>query len=351
MPELPERRGRPVPADGPLPFLGGGTGRSRGHRVLGWVLVAVFVAARLVIPELAEGTDRPDLGHRPAPPTATIPRAAAGRPAAGPHVVLVVEENHEFGQIIGSRQAPFLNRLAATGTLLTHYYAIGHPSLPNYVALLAGDPLGIRGDCRRCHRPGRTLIDQLEAAGISWKAYYQGLPAPCSPAARAGAYAKAVNPFLHLDSVRSMLPRCRKVVPLTQLGADLRLARLPRFAMVTPDLAHDMHSGSIRKADTFLHRLDHQFLTSSARRSILLIVTFDEGTTRHGLHGRHGGGHVATIVAGPGAPAGGRDPTPYDHYALLRSLEHRFGLPPLGHAADRETRTIPTIAGPSRAVA
>jgi hypothetical protein len=314
------------------------------------VLVAVFIAARLVIPELAEGTDQPVPGHRPAQPTAAIPRAA-GRATAGPHVVLVVEENHEFGQIIGSHQAPFLNRLAATGTLLTRYFAIGHPSLPNYVALVAGDPLGIRSDCRSCRRPGRTLVDQLEAAGISWKAYYQGLPAPCSPAARAGAYTMKVNPFLHLDSVRSTAPRCRQVVPLTRLGTDLRRGRLPRFAMVTPDLAHDMHSGSIRRADTFLHRLEHQLHTSSARRSgILLIVTFDEGTTRQGLHGRHGGGHVATIVTGPGAPTGGRDPTPYDHYALLRSLEQRFGLPPLRHAADRETRTIPAIAGPSPVV-
>jgi hypothetical protein len=162
----------------------------------------------------------------------------------------------------------------------------------------------------------------------------------------AGAYTMKVNPFLHLDGVRSRLRRCRRVVPLTQLGADLRGGRLPRFVMVTPDLAHNMHSGSIRRADAFLRRLDHQLLNSPARRSgILLVVTFDEGTSRYGLHGRRGGGRVATIVVGPGVPAGRRDPTPYDHYALLRSLEQRFGLRPLRHAADRETGTIPSIAG------
>jgi phosphatidylinositol-3-phosphatase len=348
------RRGQPLPADGPLPFLAGGTGRPLRHRGLGWVLVAVLVAARLVIPELAEGTDRPE-GVASEPSVAAEPSVAVGhrpvRPTAATaaHVVLVVEENHELGQIIGARQAPFLNRLASTGTLLTRYYAIGHPSLPNYVALVAGDPLGIRRDCRSCHRPGRTLVDQLEAAGISWKAYYQGLPAPCSTVARAGAYAMKVNPFLHLDGVRCSLRRCRRVVPLTQLGADLRGGRLPRFVMVTPDLAHSMHSGSIRRADAFLHRLDNQLLTSSARRDgILLVVTFDEGTSRHGLHGRRGGGRIATILVGPGVPAGRRDPTPYDHYALLRSLEQRFGLRPLRHAADRETRTIPAIARPGR---
>ena len=122
--------------------------------------------------------------------------------------------------------------------------------------------------------------------------------------------------------------------------------------MVTPELTHDMHSGSVQRADAFLHRLDRQLVASPAHRSgILLVVTFDEGTSDRGLHGQPGGGHVATIVVGPGVTAGGRDPTPYDHYALLRSLEQRFGLRPLRHAADRETMTIPAIVGRSPAQA
>jgi hypothetical protein len=168
----------------------------------------------------------------------------------------------------------------------------------------------------------------------------------------AGAYAKKTNPFLHLDSVRSAPRRCQRVVPLDQLGVDLRRGRLPRFAMVTPDLAHSMHSGSIAQADAFLRQLYRQLLTSPADRGgILLIVTFDEGISHHGLNGRRGSGHVATLVVGPGVPAGGRNPTPYDHYALLRSLEQRFGLRPLRHAADRQTSTIPAIAGPPAAQA
>jgi membrane-associated phospholipid phosphatase len=352
---LRRRPSHALPADGLLPIFAGGTGRPARHRWLGWALVVVLVAAALIIPELAEGTEQPEpttpaarvpIGHWRPRSTITSPRAAAVQPGTVAHVVLVMEENHEFGQIIGSRQAPFLNRLATEGVLLTRYYAIGHPSLPNYIALVAGDPLGIHNDCRTCHRHGRSLVDQLEAAGISWKAYYQGLPAPCSAAAKRRRLVKKVNPFLHLDSVRSSPLRCYRVVPLTQLNADLERGRIPRFALVTPDLADDMHSGSIRQADTFLHRLDHQLLAASPRGSgMLLIVTFDEGRSDHGLHGRPGGGHVATIVVGPGVPVGARDPTPYDHYALLRSLERRFGLRPLRHAADRGTRTIPAIAG------
>ncbi|HYY80904.1 MAG TPA: alkaline phosphatase family protein [Actinomycetes bacterium] len=296
------------------------------RRWLGLALLAALVAAALILPEALEARERP-----------------ARHPLA--RVILVVEENHEYRQIVGSRQAPFLNWLAAGGVLLTRYYAVTHPSLPNYMTLLAGDPLGIHGDCYACHRPGRNLVDQLQAAGISWKAYYQGLPAPCSTVAKVGAYASKVNPFLHLDDVRHSAVRCHRVVPLTQLAADLRGGRLPRFAVVTPDLRHDMHSGTVASADAFLRRLYRELARSPAwRAGTVLVVTFDEGSSSRGLHG-HGGGHVATIVAGPGIPAGLRDPTRYDHYALLRSIERRFGLQPLRHAADPGTATIPAVAG------
>jgi phosphatidylinositol-3-phosphatase len=293
---------------------------------LGLALLVAAAAAALIVPEALEAREHP----------------------AGPavsRVILVVEENHEYGQIIGSRQAPFLNRLAARGVLLTRYYAVTHPSLPNYLALLAGDPLGMHGNCYACRQPGRNLVDQLQAAGISWKAYYQGLPASCATVAKVGAYASKVNPFMHLADVRDSAVRCHRVVPLTRLAGDLRGGRLPRFTVVTPDLRHDMHSGTVASADAFLRRLYRELAGSPAwRTGTVLVVTFDEGTSGRGLHG-HGGGHVATIVAGPGIPAGLRDPTPYDHYALLRSIEQRFGLQPLRHAADPGTATIPAVAG------
>ena len=334
-------------------FIAGRAGEPRRHR-LGWVLLAAVMALVLLAPEAVEGLGAPvhaaaaPLGH-PARQAARkpAPRAARRPPPKVTRAVLVIEENHEFGQIIGSRRAPFLNQLAAHGTLLTNHYAITHPSLPNYVALLAGSPLGIHGDCRRCHRPGRNLVDQLERAHISWKAYYQGLPAPCSAVVKAGAYAKKTDPFAYLDDVRTSPARCHRVVPLDRLRPDLRRRRLPRFVVIVPDLRHDMHSGPVGEADVFLRRLDRELATSSSwRPGTVLVVTFDEGTTSLGLHGR-GGGHVATVLAGPGVPAR-HDATPYTHYALLRSIEHRFGLPPLRNAADPATRTIPAIAGPRR---
>jgi len=284
--------------------------------------------------------------HAPPGGAAAAARAVPPPGAAGStRVVLVVEENHEFGQIIGSRSAPFLNRLAARGTLLTRYYATTHPSLPNYIAMLGGDTLGIHRDCPTCHTGASNLVDQLEATGISWKAYYQGLPAPCSTVIRSGVYAKKVNPFLYFDDIRSVPNRCRRVVPLRELGADLAGGRLPRFVVITPDLKHEMHDGTVPTADTWLRHLYRQLVASSAwRGDTRLVVTFDEGTSSRGIGGLQGGGHVATIVVGPKVPAGVRDATPYDHYALLRSIQARFGLPPLRHAGDPGTATIPALA-------
>ncbi len=173
----------------------------------------------------------------------------ADRVAASPdHLIVVVEENHSFEQIIGSPSAPFLNRLAAHGTLLTHYYAITHPSLPNYVALLSGRT-PIASDCRACTFAGPSLVDQLEARHISWAAYLQGLPRPCSTVASFGAYTEAVDPFMHAADIRDHPSRCDRVLPFSRFHPDLATGRLPTVVFVMPDLHHEMHSGPVRVAD------------------------------------------------------------------------------------------------------
>src|SRR5262249_19741292 len=59
------------------------------------------------------------------------------------HIVLVVEENHGFADIIGNPHAPELNRLAQTYGLATQYFGTSDPSAPNYVAMLGGSDFGI----------------------------------------------------------------------------------------------------------------------------------------------------------------------------------------------------------------
>ena len=317
-------------------------------------MVALVIAA-VVVPGVLTGWHRAPVravaagrtipGRRPPHLPGAVGRGRVSRPSAAvpPHLVVVVEENHGFGQIIGSRPAPFFNQLAANGTLLTNYQAVTHPSLPNYLALTAGSTLGVHTDCHTCQLAATNLAGQLQAAGVSWKAYYQGLPAPGSPVARAGAYSKSVDPFLHFSDVSAAPARARRVVPLSQLHVDLAHNRLPRFVVVAPDLRHDMHSGTVAAGDAFLRHLYRELRGAPGLRDgFRLVVTFDEARRDQGS----GGGRVATIVVGSGVPAGVRDATPYNHYALLRSIEQLFGLPPLRHAADPATNSIPAVTAP-----
>jgi phosphatidylinositol-3-phosphatase len=279
----------------------------------------------------------------PAPPV---------RPATPPgHLIVVVEENHSFGQIIGSPAAPFINRLAARGALLTGYHAITHPSLPNYIALLSGSTSGIRSDCGNCTISGPTLVDQLEARHISWSAYLEGFPRPCSTVPSYGAYTEAVNPFMHAARVRDVPARCDRVLPFRHFRTDLAGGRLPTVAFVMPNRRDEMHSGPVRVADAWLGRLFRELEANRVwRQDTRVVVTFDEGTrsdVRSCCGGLGKGGLIPTIVAGPSIPPS-RDPTPYTHYSLLRSIEAAFGLSFLGHADDPGTATIPAVAGPNR---
>jgi len=320
--------------------------------VNGWRPRMAATAALLLL--VAAGCSSPPqatpAGSTTAPSAPTHDRAVT-RGDASSRVIVVVEENHSIGQIIGSPQAPFLNRLAAKGALLTSYFAITHPSLPNYIAMVSGDTQGITSDCGGCNVDAPNLVDQLEAAGISWKAYMEGLPAPCSDAHTAGAYAKKHDPFMYFDSVRGDPGRCAKVVPLDRLDTDLAAGRLPRLVFVTPNLDHDMHGAGagaddatlIATADRWLEGFYGKLAGSSAwRDGTRLVVTWDEGAGGEKIGccgGLATGGRVATIVTGPGVgPA--RDDATYSHYALLRSIETLFHLPLLGHAGDPSTATI-----------
>jgi hypothetical protein len=219
------------------------------------------------------------------------------------------------------------------------------------VALLSGRTGRIRSHCVRCAISGPTLVDQLQAHHISWAAYLQGLPRPCSAAARAGAYTEAVDPFMHAARIRDHPSRCDRVLPFHRFRADLAAGRLPTVVFVMPDLHHEMHSGPTRVADAWLRRLVGALRASPVwRTDTRLVVTFDESRGRdvRSCCDRQGrGGRIPTIVAGPQVPRG-RDPVPYTHYSLLRSIEAAYGLPLLGHAGDPATATIPAVAGPPR---
>jgi hypothetical protein len=261
---------------------------------------------------------------------------------AGPgpaHIAVVIMENEEYGDIIGSRSTPYINRLARRYSLIASMFAITHPSLPNYLALTGGSTFGIDSDCTDCSVASAGLTDQLRRAGISWKAYMEDLPHPCFTGSGAGEYAKKHDPFVYYTPTVRDRSQCSRVVPLTELGADERAGTLPRFIWITPNLCHDTHDCTPAVGDRFLSHLLPPLLAALGRHG-LLFVTWDEGTTDDGCCRVASGGHIPTIVAGPGARGGSRLATPVDDYSILQTIEDLLHLPRLRGAACPCTPTL-----------
>src|SRR5450631_2229299 len=250
------------------------------------------------------------------------------------HIVVIVMENKEQTGVLGNAAAPYLNGLVRRYGLATQSFGVSHPSLPNYLALTSGSTQGITSDCTSCSVSSPNIADQLTNAGISWKAYLEGVPAPCFTGATAGLYAKRHNPFMYYRDIAQNPARCNQLVGFGALSADLNAGRLPTFAWITPNVCNDTHSCTVAVGDSFLARTVPPLLHELGPHGFL-VLTWDEGSTNTSCCGGFArGGHVATVVAGPDVVPGARESSPVDHYGVLGTIERALGLPLLGAAAD-----------------
>jgi phosphatidylinositol-3-phosphatase len=257
---------------------------------------------------------------------ATIaPQAEAARVPRLKHVWVFVLENHSYNEIIGNPDVPYLNHLARRHGVATRYYAVAHPSLPNYLALVSGSTHGISSDCTDCVVRARSLADTLAAAGKTWKTYAEDLPYPGFTGGSSGRYAKKHDPFLYFRDVAGSRARRDRVVPFTRLGRDLARRRLPDFSLVIPNLCDDMHDCSVATGDAWLKAHVAPLLRSPELRGGVVFVVFDEGTSDTG-----GGGRVEALALGPTVRRGSRFTKATNHYGLLRTIEDAWRLPRLG---------------------
>jgi hypothetical protein len=269
-------------------------------------------------------------------------RRSTAKPRLG-RVVIVVMENKGCEEVIGSPEAPYLNRLASRYAFASRFFATERPSLPNYIALTSGSTFGLDHNCTDCSFRVKNIVDQLEAARISWKAYIESLPSTCFRGAEApGQYVKEHNPFVYYVNVASNPARCRHVVAFDQLERDLAAKTLPRYAWISPNNCHNSHNCSIRDGDRFLSGLVPRLLRAVGRRG-LVVITYDEGTNRLGCCRFAAGGQIATVIAGPAARRGGNSAVAYDHYSLLRTIEDGWGLRRLRGAGCSCTRSLAAL--------
>jgi len=241
------------------------------------------------------------------------------------HAIVIVFENKEANQVLGSVDAPTFNAMAKRYAVATRYYGVTHPSLPNYLALVSGSTQGIRTDCTSCIVSAPNLADTLAGAGKTWKLYAEGLPRPGFTGAFWGRYAKKHDPFLYFRDVVGDRTRLTRVVPLTALRRDLRRGRLPDFSFVVPNMCNSMHDCSVATGDAWL-RAQLPPLLALPRTAVFIV--FDEGSSN-----TRGGGHVAALILGTAVRSGSRFAAVTGHYGLLRTIEQAWGLPLLGHSA------------------
>jgi phosphatidylinositol-3-phosphatase len=256
----------------------------------------------------------------------SLPQAAAAFRSSS--LAVIVLENREYEEVVGSPEMPYFNGLIERGAVATSYYTPTHPSLPNYLAILGGDTFGLADNYLDLEIDGLNLASQLSRAGISWRAYMEGMPYPCFTGSGYGAYTKRHNPFAYFRSITTVPERCADVVPGTRLTKDLERGRLPEFAWLTPDVCNDGHDCSLGAVDLYLYRLVPQIRRRLGPHG-LLVITWDEGRTKLGCCGLPGGGRIATVLVGPDVESGREIAMLADHYSLLAAIEDRFGLPRL----------------------
>jgi acid phosphatase len=235
------------------------------------------------------------------------------------HVVIVMEENHAYSDIIGNKSAPYFNSLAGQGALLTSSYAITHPSEPNYMALFGGSTFGLSSDkCPANQGSKANLGSELLAAGHTFKGYSEDLPKTGSTTCDSGSYARKHSPWTNFSNVPAS-----DSVPFSSFPTDY--STLPSLSFVIPNLDNDMHDGSISAADSWLKKNLSAYATWAKSNNSLLIVTWDEDDNNES-------NQIPTIIAGQSVKAG-KYAEDVNHYNVLATLEQIYGLKPLGKSA------------------
>jgi hypothetical protein len=242
-------------------------------------------------------------------------------------------ENHSLGQILGSRQAPFLNRMARRYRVATRFYAPAHPSLPNYLAMISGSTHGCGSDRCSGGLRGPTLASQLAHRGLGWKGFFEGLPRRGYTGRDRQGYVQHHDPFVYFRSVTSSRRQERHLRRMSELPRSLR--RPPALSFIVPNNAHNMHDGPVRAGDRFLARWVGRIMQSRAyRRGGTVIIVWDEGhDDSAGCCLPHiNGGRIPFFLISRRSRGGHRLTRPMTTYSLLAGLERGFRVRRLGLA-------------------
>ncbi|HEX4559921.1 MAG TPA: alkaline phosphatase family protein [Mycobacterium sp.] len=270
------------------------------------------------------------------------------------HLFMVYMENKGVTDIVGSPNAPYLNTLINTYGYGSNYYALTHPSDPNYYPIVGGSDFGINYNCPANCFAEPNLADNIEAAHETWAGYMQGGGGYTTPTDRL--------PFLAFSDIYNNPARvAAHLFDLSQLGPDLAsTATAPNFAWIAADDATNMegptgtvlgvvqwalsqltnHQYNVAAGDAWLQDNIPVIMNSPVwndpTQKSAIVITFDEDYNNISLGiGNQGNNVVTVVIPSPAAVSGGMRGGHFvaddynNHYSLLRTIEDSLRLPPL----------------------
>lgn len=235
-------------------------------------------------------------------------------------VLIIIFENTDFQNAL---KQPYFSSLVKEGALATNYFAITHPSQPNYIGLIAGSTFKVTTD-GIYNLDQRHIGNLLEDAKKDWKVYAENYPGNCFLGSKQGNYVRKHVPFLSFLNVQQNADRCSKISDATKFKTDFDANTLPEYSMYVPNLQNDGHDTGVAFGDRWLKQNFDQFLHSPKRpKDLLIMITFDEGS--HFSDNR-----ILTLFLGANVKKGATTAKRYDHYSFLNTIEHEFSLGSLG---------------------
>jgi acid phosphatase len=268
-------------------------------------------------------------------------------------IVIVMLENSTRANVLAN---PYMRALRSKGVFLANALGVTHSSQPNYILSIGGDTFGIVDDTPGYVQwiysnpvdapPVSSIVDLLEAQGLTWKAYAEDLspenkplttsPPDSPPPADKFPFARKHVPFLSYPSITSNPDRLARIVNAQQFEIDLANGTLPAYSWYTPNLINDGHSLSekegrhdptdqdrhvnIDNIARFLHRFLGDDPIAKFPPETLICITFDEAYPYHDSYA------IYSLLIGDMLPAGTVRLEPYNHYSQLASVELNFGL-------------------------
>lgn len=260
--------------------------------------------------------------------------SGTGGITAPTHVVIVILENQNYTDMIGSPQMPFFNSLATQNALATQFYADTHPSIGNYFVLTTGQNPTNDDDAWPGPFAGDNMARQLTAAGKTWKVYAESLPSVGYMGNDVYPYIRHHNPFAYFTDVRNSPTEAANIVPFTQFTTDLSANALPNFALIVPNNQHNGHdcldgtqnctlTDRLAGVDAWLStNLGSAVQNTSFLNTSIFMIILDESATDN----THGGGRIPLIMMGASIKTGFQSTTLYQFPSLLKFTLHTLGV-------------------------